>query len=119
MPYEIAYNDKTLCDSVSGLQKRTYTMTNFFALFALSLVSYMNELYECVQNASSICGKDAEALTKKIIDNYAGELTDSVCAAWRPGSNKCNALPKIKPVSKPTYQTFVPSLVEVLSSLSN
>ncbi|XP_003739563.1 uncharacterized protein LOC100901193 [Galendromus occidentalis] len=57
----------------------------------------MNEYMNCVLKHAAKCGPETKEFASSIIEGYAGDLLDTVCVKYKPGSKECRSLPKVTP----------------------
>jgi len=78
---------------------------------------FMAEYTKCVVDSASPCGQEGADYVKNAVDAYIGDLLDTVCAKWKPGSKACKELPKLVGIANPKYKTLLPPSYQLLQSI--
>ena len=80
--------------------------------------SGIHKLEACViSTTKETCDNDHSAYVKSIIQGVAGDLLDTVCSKFEPGSSACKNLSPLKLSKSQKYITIIPPVVEILASL--
>ncbi|CAN7983102.1 unnamed protein product, partial [Ixodes hexagonus] len=70
---------------------------------------------QCILDAVKTSCDDAHVdYAQDLIQTYAGELLDTVCINYKPGSEGCRRLPSLRAADVPKSRSLLPPLTEVL-----
>ncbi|XP_064485743.1 uncharacterized protein LOC135398250 [Ornithodoros turicata] len=80
---------------------------------ALSCCSFATYKACMTESVKKPCGGDTSSYVDKLINGYAGDLLDTVCANFKPGADSCKNLPEV-----PAPQTKSGRSMSLLSPLA-